>query len=305
MDSAAAPLTVAISGATGLIGSALWQRLAAAGHRMKRLVRRPAQQPDEITWDPDRAAVDSEGFCGVDAVVHLAGESIATGRWTAEKKRRIRISRVDGTRLLAEAIAGLAVKPRVLVAASAIGFYGDRGAEQLDESSPPGDGFLVEVCRAWEAATAPAKEAGVRVVNARLGVVLSRRGGALAQMLTPFKLGLGGRIGSGRQYVSWISIDDVARALERAVENDQLYGPVNLVAPAPVTNAEFTKALGRVLRRPTVVPMPAPAARLAFGQMADELLLASARVVPSRLTEAGFSFEFPQLEQALRHVLAE
>jgi uncharacterized protein (TIGR01777 family) len=303
MNTAAAPMTVAISGASGLIGSALSPRLEAAGHTTRRLVRRAAQNANEITWDPDRAAVDVDGLRDVDAVIHLAGESIAKGRWTAEKKRRIRTSRVDGTRLLVDAIVKLDRKPRALVAASAIGFYGDRGEDRLDETSAPGEGFLVEVCRAWEAATAAAAKAGIRVVNTRLGVVLSGRGGALGTMLTPFKLGVGGKLGDGGQYMSWIALDDVAHAFQFALENEQLDGPVNFVAPEAVTNAQFTKTLGNVLNRPTVLPMPAFAARLAFGEMADELLLASTRVVPARLTEAGFSFEYPQLEPALRHVL--
>jgi uncharacterized protein (TIGR01777 family) len=270
---------------------------------VKRLVRRTAASPDEITWNPEQATIDDQALAGVGAVIHLAGESIAEGRWTAEKKRRIRESRVEGTRLVVNALTQLDPRPPVLVTASAIGYYGDRGTTQLDETSEPGEGFLVEVCRAWESATLPAKDAGMRVVNGRLGVVLSRRGGALARMLTPFKLGVGGKIGSGRQYMSWITLDDATRAFQFAMESDRLSGPVNFVAPEPLTNLEFTKALGRVLRRPTILPMPATAARLAFGELADGLLLASARVVPSRLTEAGFSFDYPQLEPALRHVL--
>ena len=303
MNPTATPLTIAVSGATGLVGSALVPRLEAAGHTVRRLVRRAAERPSEVSWRPREGTVDIEALRGVDAVVHLAGESIAEGRWTAEKKMRIRESRVDGTRTIAAAVAELDPPPRVLVATSAIGYYGDRGAAQLDETSPPGEGFLVEVCRAWEAATQPARDAGVRVVNGRLGMVLSRHGGALAKMLLPFKLGVGGRVGSGKQYLSWITIDDAASAFALAVEDDRLTGPVNFVAPDPVTNAEFTKTLGRVLRRPTILPMPAAAARIAFGQMADELLLASSRVVPVRLTEARFTFDHPQLEGALRHVL--
>jgi uncharacterized protein (TIGR01777 family) len=302
---AAAPMTVAVSGASGLVGSALTARLEAAGHTIKRLVRRAAQRPGEITWDPDRAAVDVDALRGLDAVIHLAGENIAKGRWTAEKKRRIRTSRVEGTRLLVDALTRLDAKPRVLVAASAIGYYGDRGGEKLDETAAPGDGFLAEVCRAWEAATTPAMDTGIRVVSARLGVVLAGNGGALGAILIPFKLGVGGPVGNGRQYMSWITIDDAARAFEFALTNERLSGPVNFVSPEPVTNAQFTKALGRVLRRPAVLPMPAFAARLALGQMADELLLASTRVVPSRLTDAGFPFEHPQIEPALRHVLGK
>lgn len=303
METGITPLMIAVSGASGLVGAALVPRLAAAGHTVKRLVRRTAQGPGEIAWNPHDRTIDRESLRGVDAVVHLAGESIAEGRWTAEKKMRIRESRIDGTRTIAEALSRLDPRPRVLVAASAVGYYGDRGATQLDETSPPGDGFLVEVCRAWETATDPARDAGIRIVNGRLGVVLSRHGGALAKMLTPFKLGLGGKIGSGKQYLSWIALDDAARAFAFAVANDQLTGPVNFVAPEPVTNAQFTKTLGRVLGRPTILPLPAIAARAAFGQMADELLLASSRVVPSRLTAAGFAFEHPRLEDALRHVL--
>lgn len=303
MSPTTTPLQVAVTGASGLIGSAVVARLQAAGHTIKRLVRRSAAEPDEVAWDPDGGTIDAQSLSGVDAVLHLAGESIAAGRWTAAKKMRIRESRVRGTRLVAETLQNLDPKPKVLVAASAIGYYGDRGTDQLDETSGPGEGFLVEVCRAWEAATDPAREAGIRVVNGRVGVVLSSQGGALPRMLTPFKAGLGGKVGSGKQYMSWIALDDVARAFHFAVETEMLSGPVNFVSPAPVTNAQFTKTLGRVLRRPTVLPLPAFAARLALGQMADELLLASARVVPARLTEAGFSFEYPQLEPALRHVL--
>lgn len=294
---------VIVSGSTGLVGSALIPRLTESGHRVTRLVRTiPAAGEDAVGWDPAAGTVNAAGLEGADAVVHLAGESIA-GRWTKEKKARIRDSRVHGTRVLCEALAKLERRPSVLVSASAIGYYGDRGDEVLTEDSAPGHNFLAEVCRDWERATDPAAERGIRVVLLRYGVVLSPTGGALAQMLTPFRLGAGGRIGSGRQYLSWIALDDAVGATQHAVVTESLRGPVNGVAPEPVTNQQFTKALGRVLGRPTVLPMPRFAARLAFGQMADELLLASARVEPTRLLQTGYAFRHPDLESALRHVL--
>jgi uncharacterized protein (TIGR01777 family) len=235
--------------------------------------------------------------------VHLAGENVAAGRWNDARKLRIRSSRVDGTRMLAAALAQMERPPRALITASAVGYYGDRGDAWMDERSAPGTGFLAEVCRAWEAATEPARSAGIRVAHLRFGVVLSAAGGALKRMLLPFKLGAGGVLGSGDQYMSWISIDDAVGAIVHAVAERSIAGPVNAVAPAPVTNREFTQALGRVLRRPTVFPMPAFAARLAFGEMADEMLLASTRVRPSRLEETGYRFEHTSVEQALRHVL--
>ncbi len=240
---------------------------------------------------------------GVDAVVHLAGENIAE-RWTAAKKARIRDSRVKGTQLLCETLTRLSSPPKVLVSASAIGYYGDRGEETLTDDSPPGRGFLPEVCRAWEAATEPARQQGLRVVQLRLGVVLSVAGGALAKMLPPFRLGLGGVLGSGRQYMSWIALDDVVGTLQHAVVTDALQGPTNAVAPRAVTNQEFTKTLGKVLGRPTAMPLPAFAARLMFGEMADELLLASARVQPTKLLASGYQFRYPELAEALRHLLA-
>lgn len=291
-----------VTGASGLIGSALVPALEAAGHEVVRMIRRPPAQPDEVEWRPDAPTFDRSVLEGAGAVVHLAGENIA-GRWTAAKKQQIRDSRVDGTRVLAGAFAGLERPPAVFVGASAVGYYGDRGDELLDEESPPGEGFLPEVCQGWEAAADPLREAGVRVAHLRIGVVLSRQGGALGKMLLPFKLGAGGVVGSGRQYWSWVAIDDVVAAVLHVLANDQLRGPVNGVAPNPATNREFTKTLGRVLRRPTVFPMPAFAARLALGEMADALLLASARVVPRRLQASGYAFRYPDLESALRHVL--
>jgi len=305
------PLRILVSGASGLIGSALVAYLSAGGHRVTRLVRAgrdpapPAGLPTaSLVWDPHGAGFSSAaGLEPFDAVVHLAGENIAAGRWTAAKKERIRNSRVQGTTALAQALARLARPPRALVAASAIGFYGNRGDENLIESSPCGRGFLPEVCEAWEAASALAGAAGIRVVNLRIGVVLSPAGGALGQMLLPFRLGAGGVIGDGRQWVSWIALDDLLDVILHAIADTSLSGPVNAVAPHPVTNEEWTKLLGRVLARPTLVPMPGFVARAAFGEMADELLLASTRVLPERLLAARHPFRFLEAEAALRYLL--
>lgn len=297
-------MRIIVSGSTGLVGSALVSFLEAGGHAVTRLARptSPAIQPTAV-WDPDAGTIDAAALAGHDAVVHLAGENIAAGRWTKKQQARIRDSRVHGTRLLAETLARLSAPPKVLVCASAIGFYGDRGDQWLAETSAPGEGFLPDVCRAWEAAAEPARAAGIRVVHLRFGVILSGAGGALARMLLPFKLGLGGKVGSGRQYMSWLALDDAVGIAHHALVTESLASPVNAVAPHPVTNYEFTKALGRVLRRPTVFPLPAFVARLALGQLADELLLASARVAPRRLEETGYPFRFAELEPALRHVL--
>ena len=297
-------MKVAVTGATGLIGSALVPFLSSGGHDVVPLRRGAATAGDGApSWDPASGAVSAGALDGVDAVVHLAGENVAGGRWTSARKARIRDSRVDGTRRLAEALAGLPGRPRTLVAASAIGFYGDRGEQRLDEADAPGNDFLADVCQAWEAAATPARNARMRVVHLRIGIVLTPAGGALGQMLLPFRMGVGGVIGSGRQYMSWVALDDVLGGILHALRTDGLAGPVNLVAPNPVTNAEFTKTLGRVLRRPTIFPLPAFGARLAFGEMADALLLSSARVEPARLQEGGFEFGYPRLEDALRHVL--
>lgn len=298
------PWTVLVTGSTGLIGSALVPFLTAGGHRVVRLVRSPAPAgPDTVYWDPARGVLDPAALEGVDAVVHLAGENLAGRRWSADQKARIRDSRVAGTRLLCETLGRLDRPPSVLVAASAVGYYGDGGDEWLDETAGAGTGFLADVCRAWEAATADADQAGVRVVRLRLGVVLSPAGGALRPMLVPFRLGLGGRIGGGGQFLSWVALDDVVGAIYHALAMPTVRGAVNAVTPDPVTNREFTRTLGRVLGRPTVFPVPAFAARLAFGEMADELLLASTRVRPDVLTETGYRFLFPGLEPALRHLL--
>ncbi len=301
-----ASLRIAVTGSSGLIGTRLAAFLAACGHHVRRVVRRPPDpDADEISWDPTTGRIDAAALEGVDCVVHLAGESIAAGRWTQARKDAIRTSRVAGTRLLSETLAKLAKPPRTLIAASAIGYYGDRGDETLTEDSPPGTGFLADVCRQWEAATEPAKQAGIRVVNLRIGVVLSAVGGALAKMLTPFKLGLGGVVGSGRQYMSWITLDDLVAAVHHLIVTDDVSGPVNAVSPNPVTNREFTKTLGGVLHRPTILPLPAPVVRLLFGEMGQALLLAGTRAVPTKLQAAGFEFSHPRLEGALRHDLGK
>jgi uncharacterized protein len=299
-------MTIVISGASGLVGSALLPFLTTAGHRVVRLVRSSTQgKPDAIQWDPERGIGDNIRLDGSDAVIHLAGANIAEGRWTPERKRLIRESRVKGTRLLCEALARLAHPPKTFVCASAIGFYGDRGDEALGEESPSGAGFLAEVCQAWEAATQPAEERGIRVVHARLGIVLSLVGGALAKMLLPFRLGIGGTLGDGAQYMSWITLDDVVGALHHVLVSESVRGAVNVVAPTPVKNREFTKTLGRVLKRPTLFLVPAFALRLALGEMADALLLASARVEPQRLLASEYAFRYPRLEGGLRHVLGK
>jgi len=297
-------MRIVVSGATGLMGSALVPSLRSAGHTVLRLTRsRQDAGADEIWWDPANGVLDPAALEGVDAVVHLSGESIATGRWTQDKKARILNSRVNSTRLLGDALIALTRPPQAWICASATGFYGSRGDEVLGEDSAAGTGFLSEVCQAWEAATAPAADKGIRVINLRFGVVLSRAGGALQQMLTPFKLGLGGVFGNGAQFMSWIAVDDVPGVVQHLLATESLRGPVNAVAPSPVTNRAFTEALGKVLSRPTLFRMPAFAARLAMGEMADALLLASARAVPKRLTDSGYAFAYPELEGALRHLL--
>ena len=295
---------IVVSGSSGLVGSALVSSLTAGGHRVTRLVRRAPGGPD-IAWDPAEGVRDLPKLEGVDGVVHLAGENIAAGRWTEARKAEIRRSRVEGTRRLSESVAKLSRRPKVLVSASAIGFYGDRRDEILTEDSAPGGDFLAQVCREWEAATEPASRAGIRVVQLRFGMILSPAGGALKKMLLPFKMGAGGRIGSGTQYMSWIAIDDAIGAIHHSLSTESLTGPVNAVAPTPVTNAEFTRTLARVLSRPAIAPMPAFAARLAFGELADALLLSSQRVMPTRLQASGYRFRYPELEAALRHLLGQ
>jgi uncharacterized protein (TIGR01777 family) len=297
-------MKVVVTGSSGLVGSALREVLRSGGHEIVRLVRSQPDGPDAFAWDPDAKQVPPAAFAGADAVVHLAGENIAAGRWTEAQKRRIRDSRINGTQALAAAIANLPQPPKTLVCASAVGYYGDRGQEQLTESARPGIGFLPDVCVKWEEASKPAEDRGVRVVRLRFGVVLSAAGGALAKMLTPFKLGAGGKLGDGQQYMSWIDLDDLIGVIFHALYDGSLSGAVNAVSPNPVTNAEFTQTLGKVLHRPTVIPMPAFAARLVFGEMADALLLASARVIPARLKESGYTFRYPELQQSLRHQLS-
>ena len=297
-------MDVAISGARGLLGSALAASLRADGHRVLQFARGGVSVGDEIGWDPDAGRIDAPALEGVDAVVHLAGEGIGERRWTVEQKRRILESRTKGTALLAAAVASRERKPRVLVSASAVGYYGDRGDELLTEDSPPGEGFLAGVCKAWEAETRPAIDAGVRTVNVRTGIVLARHGGALKKMLLPFRLGLGGRQGSGKQWMSWIALDDEITALRAAIVDERLRGPVDLTAPNPVTNAEFARALGNVVRRPTLLPTPMLPLKLRYGsELVDSLLLASQRVLPSRLVALDFPFRYPVLVPALEAIL--
>jgi uncharacterized protein (TIGR01777 family) len=297
-------MNILVTGASGFVGSALVARLEKSGHRVVPLRRSAADRAPGPTWNPHAGQVHLEPAGALDAVVHLAGENIAQ-RWTRAAKARIRVSRVDATRLLCEALARLSQPPRVLVCASATGFYGDRGDEILDERSGPGTGFLPEVCWAWEAAAEAARQRGIRVVHLRLGIVLARHGGALAKMLPAFPLGLGGRLGSGRQYWSWIALEDLLRVVEVTLQNDRLSGPVNAVSPEAVTNAEFTRALARTVRRPAVLPVPAVAVKCFWGEMGQEALLASARVRPARLLESGFAFRFAELGVALRHLLTD
>ncbi len=297
-------LTVAITGASGLIGSNLADFLTTGGHRVIRLVRDSRQLADDsIFWNPATGEIDVEGLTRADAIVHLAGSSIASGRWTAARKRSIKQSRVKGTELIARTLATMSGGPRILVSASAVGFYGDRGSERIDETALAGKGFLAEVCRAWEGAAKPAERAGVRLTTLRTGVTLSPAGGALGQMLLPFKMGAGGRLGSGKQYLSWIDNDDLIAAIHHILMTDSIRGPVNATAPHPVTNSTFTAALGRVLGRPTVLPMPALAVKAAFGQLGTEVLLWGQRVLPRKLTESGFTFFYEGVEESMRFQL--
>lgn len=288
-----------VAGASGLIGGALVRSLTADGHEVVRLVRRAPRGPDEARWDPEAGRVDTAGLAGCDAVVNLAGAGVGDHRWTDAYKTRIRESRVRGTTALAEAVAGLDRKPRVLVNGSAVGYYGETGDRAVDEDAPAGEGFLPSVCVAWEGATAPAREAGVRTVFARTGLVVSGRGGAWGRLFPLFKAGLGGRMGDGRQYWSYIALHDEVAALRHLLDTEGLSGPVNLTAPTPLTNAEITAAMGRVLRRPTLFTVPAPVLRTVLGEMSGDVL-GSARVLPKRLLESGFAFAFPDIEAAVR-----
>jgi len=297
-------MNVLISGGSGFIGSSLTRFLGGRQHEVSHIVRRQHQSGiREVIWNPEAGELDSASLAGVDAAIHLAAENLGAGRWTRERKRRILQSRVDGTRLLATALAGLKRPPRVLISASAIGYYGDRGDEILEEGSEAGTGFLADVCRQWELAAQPAAAAGIRLVTLRIGMILSSAGGALPRMLTPFRLGIGGPLGSGRQYMSWIALDDLLEIAAFALAAENLRGAVNAVAPVAVTNREFSAALGRVLRRPALVPVPAIALRLLFGEISREVLLAGARVRPAKLLAAGFAFRHPELDEALRHTL--
>jgi uncharacterized protein len=292
---------ILVSGVSGPIGTALLPSLNARGYKVTRLVRGTTSGEGQLGWDPDKPLAP-ESVSDFDAVIHLAGESIV-GRWTDAKKARILNSRVSGTSNLAIALANASKRPRVLISGSAIGYYGDRGEELLREDSAAGKGFLAEVCQAWEAATKPASDTGIRTVHIRTGIVLSKTGGALQKMLLPFRLGMGGNMGSGRQWWSWIDVQDMVGAIHHMLKTDLLQGPVNMVAPKPVTNAEFTKTLAAVLSRPAIFPMPAFAARLAFGEMANELLLASQRVEPNNLVASGYPFQSRDLKAALENVL--
>lgn len=296
------PLRVVVSGASGLIGSRLVKFLAGQGHRVDRLVRRPPPPGStDIQWDPAAGQVEAGKLEGADAVVHLSGENIGAACWTQARKKLILRSRVESTKLLAGALAGLKKPPRVLVSASAVGFYGDGGAEIILEGCPAGQGFLAEVCQAWEAAAEPARAAGIRVVHPRFGIVLDGEGGALKAMLIPFRLGLGGPIGSGTQFMSWIALSDLVRIILHLIQNENITGPVNAVAPQPVTNAEFSQTLGLVLNRPALLRVLPSITRCLFGEMGKALFLGSARVQPGKLAASGFYFLYRDLESALRH----
>jgi len=297
-------MEIAIAGSTGLVGSELVKVLRSQGHKVRRLVRSENEVgADNVLWHPRQGIRDIQRLESVDAFVNLSGESIAGGRWTASRKKEIYRSRVEGTRILVDRIGRLEKKPSVFINASAIGFYGDRRDETLTEQSPNGEGFLAELCKAWESEAMRAREKGMRAVTPRFGLILSPRGGALAKMLPVFKLGAGGKIGNGKQWMSWISIDDVVQGLIHLTEKADLSGPVNFVSPNPVQNEAFTKVLARVLRRPAIFPVPAAALKLMLGEMAEELLLAGQRVVPRELQKSGFQFTHPDLESALRAVL--
>lgn len=298
-------MKILISGASGLIGSALCEHLSSLGYQVGKLrrVAGPLDPEHGPCWNIDKSKVEFAGFADCDVIIHLAGESIATGRWTSSKRQRIMDSRVDSTHVLAMAIASRRVRPSMFVCASAIGFYGDRGDELLDESSPPGDAFVSKVVLKWEDSCTAMLQTCARIVNLRTGIVLSNKGGALGRMLLPFKFGLGGIIGNGKQYVSWITMEDFVRGVHFIIEQHAATGPINMVSPNPVTNFEFTKALGKALRRPTVIPMPELIAKAAFGQMAEELLLSSTKVNPTKLQLLGFEYAHPHIDEAMVSVL--
>ncbi len=299
------PMRILVTGASGLLGSTLKPLLTTGGHEVIRMGREKSNLKDVVTWHPAKGELDKAKFENFDAVVHLAGENIAGARWNDDVKARIRDSRVKGTRFLCEELAKLKKKPEVLVCASAIGYYGNRGDEELTESSASGTGFLADVCKEWEAAAQPAQDAGIRVVHLRFAMILSPKEGALAKMLLPFKMGVGGVVGSGKQYWSWVSVDDAASMCLFAISKPDLSGPVNAVGSQTVTNLEFTKILGKVLGRPTIFPMPAIGAKIALGEMAEALLLSSSRVIPQVLKDANYPFRHPTLESALRALLGK
>jgi uncharacterized protein (TIGR01777 family) len=296
-------MEVLVTGSSGFIGSALLTELKTRGHGVRRLVR-SGPGAGRVLWDPGAGTIDRDGLVGIEGVIHLAGVGIGSRRWNAAHKARVLDSRVRGTHLLSETVASLSPVPQVMVSASASGYYGDRGDEQLTESSEPGTDFLAEVCKQWEAATESAANAGVRVARTRSGIVLSKRGGAFARLLFPFRMGVGGPLGSGRQYWPWITLRDEVRAMAHLLETDGLSGPFNLCASDAVTQAEFARTLARLLRRPSIVPAPAFALKAVLGELADALVLASQRMVPARLLETGFEFEHPQLEAGLRWAIA-
>jgi uncharacterized protein (TIGR01777 family) len=297
-------MRILITGASGLVGKALTPFLEADGHEVRPLVRfATGYGSNAIEWSPERYSIALSRIENFDAVIHLAGESIAEGRWTEEKKKRIKESRVKGTRLISESLASLNNRPKILLSASAIGYYGSRGDEVLTEESAPGNDFLAKVCVEWEEATKEARDAGIRTCHLRFGIILDAEGGALGRMLPPFRMGVGGKIGDGRQWMSWVALDDVVGGIHHLLLNDAVSGPVNVVAPNPVTNREFTKRLGRALSRPTFFPIPAFGARLVFGEMGDALLLSSQRVDPVKLKRSGYQFKYPTLDSALAHVL--
>lgn len=295
-------MNILITGSSGLIGTALKESLASSGHGIFTMTRNQTGNKP-FSWQPGENKINLDNSTPIDAVIHLAGANIAKGRWTKKRKQTILESRENGTRLLSNTLAGLKNKPKVFLSGSAIGFYGDTGTNTADETSPAGSGFLADVCEKWENAAQPAAAAGIRTVNMRIGVVLSPRGGMLKKLLLPFKLGLGGKTGNGKQFMSWAGIGEITNMIAFLLENDSVSGPVNLVSPTPTTNRTFTKTLGRVLKRPAIFPFPAFAARMVFGEMADALMLSGSRVVPKKLEEAGYRFSGKDLESTLRSLL--
>jgi len=295
-------MKVLVTGSSGFIGSVLTKSLTANGHDVRRLLRNNLLK-NEPYWNPEDGFINLKDFVDIDAVIHLAGDNIADGRWTSGKKTRIMDSRVKSTKLLAESLAKSEYKPRAFISGSAVGFYGDCGNNIINETRHSGTGFLAGVCKQWEKATGSAANAGIRVANIRTGMVLSMAGGALKKMIIPFKMGLGGIIGNGKQYISWVTIDDVVEMIQYIMTNDSINGPVNLVSPNPVSNYQFTRTLGRVLHRPTILPMPGLIARIIFGEMANELLLAGTRAIPQKLINSGYKFRHSELEAALKYLV--